>query len=321
MKRILITGAAGFVGANLAARSLADGCDVYAAVRPGTDRWRLDAIGGDVRVLEADLRSAESVARVVAAARPEWIFHTAVYGAYSWQTDAERILETNVAGTATLLEACAAAGFEAFVNAGTSSEYGRKDHAPAETEPGSPLTRYAMAKLSATEYCRSVARSRRLPVITLRLYSVYGPFEDPGRLLPRVIVAGMSGRLPPLARPAAAHDFVHVDDVCEAFVRVAAGAGREPDAIYNVGTGVQTTLAEIVDLARAVFGLRVEPAWESMPARAWDTHTWVANSALIAERHGWRARTPFGDGVRRFVDWFRRNPAMLARYRARQAAA
>jgi dolichol-phosphate mannosyltransferase len=320
MKRVLVTGAAGFVGASVAGRCLSDGCDVYALVRPGTDRWRLAALGGDVRVLEADLRSAADVAGAVAAARPDWVFHTAAYGAYSWQTDARGIVETNVVGTANLLEACAAAGFEALVNSGTSSEYGRRDHPAVETDPAEPISRYAVSKLCATECCRFFARSMRLPITTLRLYSVFGPLEDPRRLMPALIVRGLSGELPPLAHPSAAHDYVYIDDVCEAFVRAAAGPPDVTGAIYNVGTGVQTTLADLVELVRSLLPIQATPEWQSMPSRAWDTTVWVANPDRAAAGLGWRAAHSLSDGFRRFVEWFRANPAMLENYQRRRAS-
>src|SRR6185436_2537188 len=108
-------------------------------------------------------------------------------------------------------------GFEAFVNAGSSSEYGFKDHAPAETEWLEPNSDYAVTKAAATLYCRQVAVSGRLPLCTLRLYSIYGPYEEPTRLIPTLILHGTEGALPALAAPDTARDYVHVDDASEAY--------------------------------------------------------------------------------------------------------
>ena len=96
MKRVIITGATGFVGANLARRLLHDQHQVHLLVRPGYTRWRIEAIRNDVRFHEADLRDEEAVANVVANIRPDWVFHLAAYGAYSWQTDLRRMVQTNV---------------------------------------------------------------------------------------------------------------------------------------------------------------------------------------------------------------------------------
>jgi UDP-glucose 4-epimerase len=318
VKRVLITGAAGFVGANLAARCAADGADVHAIVRPGGDRWRLAPIADDVSTIDVDLRDAAAVRTAVVRIRPDWVFHTAAYGAYSWQTDADRIFETNLTGTIHLLDACAAAGIEAFVHSGTSSEYGYKDGAAAETDRPEPRSRYAVSKLCATEYCGFFARSLQLPVTTLRLYSVFGPLEDPCRLMPMIAVRGLAGEWPPLARADAAHDFIYIDDVCEAFVRVA--GQPHPGAVYNVGTGIQTTLADVVREAQARLAIAADPPWQSMPSREWDTSVWVADPRRVAAAAGWRAATTFADGFDRLVAWLEKSPAMLDYYRRRQAS-
>jgi nucleoside-diphosphate-sugar epimerase len=118
--RALVTGAAGFVGANLVRRLLADGYEVKALVRAGTDRWRLDELSADLEVAEVDLRDGEAVATAVAGARPEAVFHLATRGAYSWQIDAREIIEANVLGTSNILEASRQAGVRALVNTGSS---------------------------------------------------------------------------------------------------------------------------------------------------------------------------------------------------------
>jgi UDP-glucose 4-epimerase len=303
-KRVLVTGGSGFVGANLARRLLAEGHEVNLLLRPQRKLWRLEGVLEDLRIREADLRDADSVGRLLKTTRPEWIFHLAANGAYPNQTETDSILQTNLVGTANLLDAAAADGFEAFVNSGSSSEYGYKDHAPVEDEWLEPNSTYAVAKAAATLYCRQRARRDGLPVTTLRLYSVYGPFEEPSRLVPRLIAEGLLGRLPPLVNPTVARDYLHVEDVCEAYLAAAISA-TEPGAVYNVGTGVQTTLAEIVDLARRLLPIGLEPAWGTMPDRSWDTDVWVANPARISAELGWSAKLDLEQGLAKTIAWYR----------------
>lgn len=316
MRRVLITGGTGFVGANLARRMLGEH-DVHLLVRPGFTTWRIDGIRRSVRLHEVSLEDAVGVSRVVAAIRPDWIFHLAAYGAYSRQTDVRRMAQTNVLGTINLVEACLETGFDAFVNTGSSSEYGFKDHAPAETEWLEPNSPYAMTKASATLFCRLTAQRRGLRMATLRLYSVYGPFEEPDRLLPTLVLRGLDGDLPPLVDPDVARDYVHVDDVCEAY-RLAAAShpAPEPGSVYNVGTGIQTTLREVVDLARRALPIAVEPRWGSMPRRGWDTGVWLSDSRRIRAELGWHPRVQFVEGLRSTVDWFRAHPELVGFYRS-----
>ena len=317
MKRVLLTGATGFVGANLARRLLHDGHEVHLLVRAQHATWRLESIQHDVRLHETDLRDAESVDASVDRIRPEWIFHLAAHGAYSHQTDPRQIFQTNVLGTVHLVEACLRNGFEAFVNTGSSSEYGFKDHPPTEATWLEPNSTYAVAKASATLFCRQVAQSRGVHLPTLRLYSIFGPYEEPTRLLPTLILHGLDGRLPPLVDPEIARDFVTIDDTIEAYLLAAERPLGEAGAVYNVGTGTQTTLRDVVEIARKVLEIPVEPQWGSMPDRKWDTSVWVAAPHKIREDLGWRPRLDFEQGLRAMVDWLREHPNLRATYEAR----
>jgi dolichol-phosphate mannosyltransferase len=218
-----------------------------------------------------------------------------------------------VLGTANLLDACLGVGFESFVNTGSSSEYGFKDHAPGEGEALEPGSTYAVAKAAATLYCAQAGRAADAPVATLRLYSVYGPWEEPRRFIPQLVARGLEGRLPPLASPDTARDYIYISDVCDAYLQVARDA-RRPGSIYNVGTGVQITLRQAVEIARHVLGIKVEPVWRSMADRGWDTSTWVADSSRIKERTGWSAGVDLERGLRLTADWLAGNPSLQERY-------
>ena len=141
-----------------------------------------------------------------------------------------------------LVEAALDVGFEALVNTGSSSEYGFTDHPPSEDERAEPNSAYALTKLSQTMFCRFTAKKHDVHMPTLRLYSVYGPYEEPTRFVPTLIAHGLDRRIPPLASPDVARDFVYTDDVAKAFVLAAERNDTERGGIYNVGTGAQTKL-------------------------------------------------------------------------------
>ena len=314
MKRVIVTGATGFVGANLTRRLLQEGHDVNVLARPGYTSWRLERIKSDVRGHQVNLEDAEGVASAVAEIRPDWIFHLAAYGAYSSQKDLRQMVNTNILGTMNLLQACLDTGFESFINTGSSSEYGFKDHAPAENEWLEPNSHYAVTKASATQYCSYTAQQHDLHVPTLRLYSVYGPYEEPTRLLPTLIVRGLRGELPPLVDGNVARDFVYVDDVNEAYLLAARRTDVGRGAIYNVGTGVQTTIRGVVAAARRLMNITAEPQWGSMPDRQWDTSVWVSNNSRLRNELHWEPQNTFEQGFRRMVEWFQQDPAMQSFY-------
>lgn len=318
-RRVLVTGGTGFVGANLVRRLLADGHAVHLLVRRGHRPWRLAGIADDVRLHRAPLEDRAAVERAVGRVKPEWIFHLAAHGAYSWETDLDRIVATNVAGTVNLVRAGLRTGFEAFVNAGSSSEYGFKPRAPSEREWVEPNSHYAVTKVAATHFCRLTAAREGAKIATLRLYSVYGPWEDPGRLMPTMIVQGLAGTLPPLVDPRVARDYVYVDDVSEAFVRAAVKPHPEPGAVFNVGTGRQTTIRQVVQIARRTLDVAERPRWGTMPNRQWDTSVWVSDSRAIRKALGWKPRYDVERGFRQMVAWMREDPKRAAWYRASRA--
>jgi dolichol-phosphate mannosyltransferase len=318
--RTLITGGTGFVGANLVRRLLQDGHRVHLLVRPGYNPWRIEEVRSNVRLHVVPLHDADAVGRVVATAKPDWVFHLAAHGAYSWQTGAAEIVRTNYLGTVTLVDACLKHGVAAIVNTGSSSEYGFKDHAPAEDELPDPNSHYAATKAAATLYCGFAASKHSVRIPTLRLYSAYGPYEEPARLLPTLILHGLRGELPPMANPDIARDYISVDDICDAYVLAATAPLADPGAVYNVGTGRQTDLRQVVAIAREALGIAAEPKWGSMPARLWDTTVWVADSRKLQMDLGWRPRVEFRDGFRLMADWFRAHADWRGYYEGRLAA-
>jgi dolichol-phosphate mannosyltransferase len=254
-----------------------------------------------------DLRDAEAVESAVAQVKADWVFHLAAYGAYAVQQRALEMVATNVSGTINMLDSCSRAGCQAFVQAGSSSEYGYKDHPAEEGEVVQPNSAYAVTKAAATHYCQLVGRTRGLNTTTLRLYSIYGPYEEPTRLLPALMVHGLRRQLPPLVSAQTARDFTFVDDAVEAML-VAARAEGQPGAVYNVCTGRQSTLRDLVALVRQLMNISAEPQWATLDPRPWDTDVWVGSPRAIRETLGWQAACGLRDGLLKTIDWFMVNP-------------
>jgi len=302
-KRAIVTGSTGFVGANLVRRLLRDGHEVHLLLRRGHAPWRIAEILTDVHCHEVDLGDHADLERVVVAIKPDWVFHLAVHGAYSAQTDLQQMVQTNIVGTINLVEAALRADVAAVINTGSSSEYGFKDHAPTETAWLEPNSYYAVTKASATLYCRHIAQRHGLLLPTLRLYSVYGPYEESSRLMPTLIAHGLRGELPPLVAPDVARDYVYIDDVTDAYILAATTSRQEHGAVYNIGTGVQTPLHEVVDTVRRIMAIDVAPVWGSMPNRGWDTSVWVADNRAARRELGWQPAHTVETGLRRMVRW------------------
>ncbi len=296
--RCLVTGGSGFVGANLVCRLLHEGHEVHLLLRPEYEQWRLKKVLSSCEVHLCDLQDHESVDRSVKASRPDWVFHLAAYGAYPNQTNTHNTIKVNLIDGIPLVNSCLKFNVGSYINTGSSSEYGLKDHAPWEGEILEPISIYGISKAAATQYCSMASRTQGLPGRTLRLYSVFGPMERPSRLIPTLLRNAKTGSWPPLASADAAHDFVYVDDVAEAYLKAATIEGQSPGAIYNIGSGKQTTLGELTAVVNELFPMPFQPVWGSMPDRPWDTSVWVSNPTRAADILGWRASTPLKEGLR-----------------------
>jgi nucleoside-diphosphate-sugar epimerase len=300
---LLVTGGSGFVGACIVHRALADGYDVHVLLRPQARLWRLQHVLPRLQVHCADLTDAAAVHEVMARVRPRAVLHLATHGAYESQDDARRILETNVVGSYNVLQAAIAFGSAVVVSAGSSSEYGYRDTAMKETDALQPNSIYAVAKAAQTHLCTLLGgASEATAVVTFRLFSVYGPWEEPTRLFPTLIRRARAGLPLEMVARDVARDFVYVEDVVDAFL----GLERLDELrgeVFNLGTGTESTLADVVEAVLDAVGRRTEVRWGAMAPRRWDTVHWKCDPAKARRVLRWTARHNLRSGVRRMVEW------------------
>ena len=301
---ILVLGGGGFVGANLVQRLLETRLDVIAVVRR-LPAWRLAGLDSK-HLIEVDLTSAGEMRQMLEAVRPRTVFDCTAYGAYPFETNPELIYRTNFNSLVSLLQQLDRNLLACFVHAGSSSEYGANSAGPSEDAPLLPNSDYAVSKAAAALFISHAGKTLGLPVVNLRLYSVYGPLEDASRLIPNVVKHGIQGRYPPFVSPETSRDFVYIGDVCEAFLIAAARLTPELyGASFNIGSGVRTRIQDLAETARAVFGIEKPAQFGSMQGRAWDLDEWYAAPAKAAARLGWSATTSLADGLQLTANWVR----------------
>ena len=299
---VLVTGAAGFVGACLTRRLLELGHKVHVLLRPGSRAWRLDGVWNCLHVHRADLTDPKAVGEVVARTRPAVVAHLATHGAYESQASARPILETNIIGTQNLLEACATTEVRLLINVGSSSEYGFKNEPMRETDRLEPNSFYSVAKSAQTYLCTYWAQRCGLPAVTLRLFSVYGPWEEPSRLVPTILRRAKANLPLEMTTPETARDFVYVDDVLAAlldFVRLVRLTGE----VINLGTGRESTLRQLVSTALTLLGSHSDVRWGAMRSRHWDTSCWVADATKAKRLLGWTPRYSLRTGLTETWRW------------------
>lgn len=309
-ERALVTGAAGFVGAALCRRLLGYGHEVTALVRPGrAEAPRLQDLRGDLRVAEADLLDAEAVATTLQKVRPDIVYHLAAAGVVDRRDD-RAVLRGNVEGTYNLAAALLATPARRLVHVASCFEYG-EGAAMAEDHPLRPTTVYGAAKAGAHLLLHSLRRSHGLPVISLRLFTPYGPWMPPATLIASTIRRALAGETIATTEGRQQRDFVYIDDVADGIAAAATAPLTDIETI-NLASGAGTPIREVVETILRLVGGTARAEFGALPYR--DGEMWVqSGDRAQAETHlNWTPRVGLEDGLARTVDWFRAHGSVAA---------
>jgi nucleoside-diphosphate-sugar epimerase len=306
---VLVLGASGFIGRWVARRLCDHGAIVHLVVRDRAAASKLFAEFGIVGdVIEADLSRADAGESVVAAARPAIVFNLAGYGVDRSERDEPMLHAINTALVMALAEAVhnSPAGTwrgQRLVQAGSAAEYGQIRGRLDEERAPDVLTRYGASKLAATEYLRRNGASRGLRAVTARLFTVYGPGEHEGRLLPTLLEAAARGRPVDLTSGYQQRDFTYVEDAAEGLVRLGVSAAG-PGEVVNLATGRLTSVREFAEKGASLLDIDKSLLnFGAAPVRSDEMfHDAVVIDRLRALTH-WVPTISVAEGIRRTRDF------------------
>jgi len=284
--RILVTGATGFVGANLVHALVEEASNkVFITVRPTSILWRVEDIQEKLQdFYPVDLSDRKQVFNLIEHVKPDVIYHLATYGGFKKELDIDNTIKTNLFATIHLLDAAVQLNVKHFVNTGSSSEYGMKDHPMKEDSVCCPSNLYGVTKLAATNYCSMIGKRRLYKVCTLRLFSPYGKFEDSTRLYPTIVNALLAGKRPQLSNPKNVRDFIEVSQVVSIFKKVI-NCEYDPGDIINVGSGSQQTVEEFYKKIADSMNSKIEPLWYAAPTQTLEPNMWEADIRKLQKLH------------------------------------
>jgi NAD dependent epimerase/dehydratase len=322
---VAVTGGDGFIGSHLVERLVTDGHRVramalYSAF--GTRGW-LDHlpedVASEVEVVSTDIRDARAVREFIGQASV--VYHLAALIAIPYSYHApQSYLDTNATGTLNVLEAARDLGTGRVVHTSTSEVYGTARRVPIdESHPLQAQSPYAASKIAADKLAESYHLSFGVPVVTLRPFNTYGPRQSARAVIPTVVTQLAEGRRPlRLGLLTPTRDFNHVSDTVAAFTAVgSAPAERVIGRVLNAGTGVETSIADVVRLVGELLGVEPEVEREDERLRPEDSEVMrlIADTTALRDATGWAPMTALRDGLAGTVAWFA-DPQNLARYRA-----
>ena len=314
MGKVLITGASGFINANLTRRMLKEGHEVSVLLRKTSNVNRIKEILSQVNVMSGDLLDYDTLQKEVHQFNPDYIFHSATYGSYpDDQKNDDLMVQTNIIGTYNLLKATQDIPYKCFIHAGSSSEYGLKGNVMSENDCLEPVNQYGVTKASATLFCQLFAKRDRKNIVILRPFSVYGPYEKGTRLISYVILRCLQKKEVQMTSGEQKRDFIYVEDVVDVYLKVMGKEGIEGQ-IFNLGRGEDISVREVVemifeltksDLSLLKIGAKEKRAFEAV--RSWKADTSKLNQVL-----GFKSRTPLREGLQRTIEWMKNHQEYYA---------
>lgn len=299
----LVTGATGFIGANLVRELVSLGENISIIVRDNKLNWRLSDIANRINILECDITDPK-LQEITNKIKPDYIFHLAGYGNLPHEDDIYKMIDFNLKGTINLLNAVKKNPFKLFINTGSSAEYGVKDQEMRESDVLEPINNYGVVKSAITLYCQKEAIRNNLPIINFRPFTPYGYFEGKNRLIPDVCLSALEGRAIKVSSPGHVRDFIFIEDVVSAYIQ-AAKMQHNPGEIYNIGSGTQYTVKDIVEKILKITGSKSEIQWGAVAkqARYIEPKKWIADISKIKKILRWEPKNTIDSGLKKTIDW------------------
>lgn len=312
MTKILITGGTGFMGANLVHKlSSSSKNQIHLLTRNSSNYWRINNIQEKLNIHKVDLLEQKKIERIVKKINPEIVFHMAVYGIRGSENDICKTVENNILGTINLFSALENSNnLKRIVNIGTQSEYGLKtnNRSCLETDPLKPITSYGIAKTAQTHFANFYFL-KKLPVVTLRVFSPFGKYEDKGRLTTDIMLSLVNNTQLTISSPFITRDFIFIDDVINALI-IASKKPKIDGEIFNIGSGHKYMIKEIIELSPNASQLKSNILFSETKKRPFDQmggKGLVANINKANKILGWKPKFSIKDGLKKSYEWFEEN--------------
>ena len=309
-KRVLVTGATGFIGSHLARRLCKEGVEVNVLIRKDSNKFRIKDIIRNLVSWEGDLTDYQSVCSCIKNSKPQIIFHLATFR--NVERDVKLIdfmIDTNIKGTVNLLRAIIdeKVALECFINTGTCEEYGDISAPFHEDRKEMPVSPYSASKVAATYFCQMIHKTMELPIVTLRPFLSYGSYQDADMMfIPSLIKHCLEGKDFPMTWGNQTREFNYVDDIVDAYV-LAAECQNAVGEIINIGNGIEYKIKDVAEKIAKVMGNPIQLLIGAKSERAGEAEHFFCSNDKARKLLGWAPKITLDVGLMKTIEWYKNN--------------
>lgn len=304
-RKVLVTGATGFIGSHLTSRLVREGADVFILTRYKSivKSIRLLDVWDKINVIEADIKNIDSL-KQIQRAKPDIIFHLAAYNHVGDSfTHVNEALKTNCIGTANLLEAYD--GYDRFVYVSTSEVYGYQQEVPFQEDfQPQPISPYGIGKYAGELYCNMRMTMQDYPIVILRPFNTFGPYQSARAVIPEIIIKCLKGESLLATEGIQTREFNYIDNQVDGFI-LAAQKEKAVGKIINVGSSEEISIKDLIMKIHTLTDSKSELKIGALDYRPTEIWRMYCDNSKARQILGWKPRVNFEAGLKKTVDWFK----------------
>lgn len=306
-RRVLVTGATGFIGSHLTRRLAEEGADVYILTRPDlkTKNLPIKDIWDKIKILHADLKDGKELESKLSGIEPEIVYHLAAYTNVGRSLEhARECIQTNIQGTVNLISALDDVDYDCFVHTGTNEEYGDNEVPFREDMKERPASPYSVSKCASEMFCQMYHKAYGRPIVILRPFNAYGPWQKCNRIIPEAIVASLLGEELRMTGGEQTREFNYIDDIVEGFIK-ASCVKKATGEIINIGCGEEHSIREVVEKIVELVGNNNKILFGALPYRPNEIWRMFCDNTKAREILEWEPEYALEGGLSKTIDWYR----------------
>lgn len=306
-KTVIVTGASGFIGSHLTDRLVSEGARVHALFYDERELWRLRDSHGKAILHKIDIMQFGKLNKLVAAIKPDKIFHLAAIVNVSRDKSAlNELFLSNIKGTINMLRALRNIRYSCFINTGTCEEYGDNPVPFMENQIPNPVSPYSASKAANTLLCHMLYKTNKLPIVTLRPFLTYGPRQYPTMLIPDIICSALQGKKFKMTKGEQSREVNYIDDIVEGFI-LASVNEKALGEVINIGCGREMKIKDIVKYILELMGNPIKPGVGAIPYRAGEAMHFYCDNSKAKNILRWKPRISMEKGLKETIKWYELN--------------